>query len=107
MAQQEGATEMNGNGSEGEGEAGKPKAFSDRRITVLCVGTALMDFTSHIASQVRHARTALGVKWRLQRRQESLVACGGTTSRGSLGRARGEALHCSLAIHRRHAGRVS
>ena len=35
---------MNGNGD------GKP--FYDRRITILCLGTFLMDFTSHIASQV-------------------------------------------------------
>ena len=35
-------------------EAKKP--FYDRRITILCIGTALMDFTSHIASQVRDAQ---------------------------------------------------
>lgn len=37
------------------GEAPSPKPYYDRRITILCIGTALMDFTSHIASQATPA----------------------------------------------------
>lgn len=46
MAQQS-KEQMNG------GEPKKP--FSDPRITILCLGTFLMDFTSHIASQATPA----------------------------------------------------
>ena len=36
----------------GDAEVTQKQPFYDRRITILCIGTALMDFTSHIASQV-------------------------------------------------------